>query len=125
MLLALLATVKSVQIDTVAYGCRYYRIRDLQTGVVLRNITESCNHSFGSAFVDTDASGKSPYGSHCSQRTACPRSARSIVAQAILEIPIEQCPTLTIVGAQVQRRCGLSAARGGALRLTSESNAEG
>jgi len=125
MLLALLATVKSVQIDTVAYGCRYYRIRDLQTGVVLRNITESCNHSFGSAFVDTDASGKSPYGSHCSQQTACPRSACSNVAQAILEIPIEQCPTLTSFGAQVQRRCGLSAARGGAPRLSSESNVEG
>jgi|EP01043_Picozoa_sp_COSAG02_P012180 hypothetical protein len=36
----------------------YYRIRDLKTGVVLRNITESCNHSFGSAFVDTDAAGE-------------------------------------------------------------------
>lgn len=35
----------------------YYRIRDLKTGVVLRNITESCNHSFGSAFVDSAADG--------------------------------------------------------------------
>jgi hypothetical protein len=35
----------------------YYRIRDLETGVVLRNLTESCNHSFGSAFVDTHKNG--------------------------------------------------------------------
>jgi len=31
----------------------YFRIRDLDSGVVLRNLTESCQHSFGSAFVDT------------------------------------------------------------------------
>jgi hypothetical protein len=31
----------------------YFRVRDLETGVVLRNLTESCDHSFGSAFVDT------------------------------------------------------------------------
>ena len=37
----------------------YYRIRDLASGVVLRNLTESCNHSFGSAFVDTHANGSS------------------------------------------------------------------
>jgi hypothetical protein len=30
----------------------YYRIRDLKSGVVIRNLTESCDHSFGSAFVD-------------------------------------------------------------------------
>eukprot|EP01047_Picozoa_sp_COSAG01_P035819 COSAG01_NODE_2769_length_7102_cov_6.325146_1_plen_361_part_00 len=35
----------------------YYRIRDLGTGIVLRNLTESCNHSFGSAFVDMHENG--------------------------------------------------------------------
>ena len=35
----------------------YYRIRDLTTGTVLRNLTESCNHSFGSAFVDIHQNG--------------------------------------------------------------------
>lgn len=35
----------------------YFRIRDLRTGAIIRNITESCNHSFGSAFIDTDANG--------------------------------------------------------------------
>lgn len=39
----------------------YFRLRDLDTGVVLVNLTDpvvdSCDHSFGSAFVDTLANG--------------------------------------------------------------------
>ena len=27
------------------------------TGAILRNLTESCNHSFGSAFIDTLSNG--------------------------------------------------------------------
>ena len=36
----------------------YYRIRSLDTGRVLSNISSSCNHSFGSAFVDVLPSGE-------------------------------------------------------------------
>ena len=60
---------KKLLMETIALACpehmghtdpqyascsSYYRIRDLESGTVLRNLTESCNHSLGSAFVDTD-----------------------------------------------------------------------
>ena len=35
----------------------YFRVRDLTTGHVLVNLTQSCNHSFGSAFVDKHENG--------------------------------------------------------------------
>ena len=35
----------------------YFRIRDLDSGAVIVNLTQSCNHSFGSAFVDTHENG--------------------------------------------------------------------
>ena len=35
----------------------YYRVRDLTSGTVIVNITESCNHAFGAAFVVTNAAG--------------------------------------------------------------------
>eukprot|EP01065_Artemidia_motanka_P051581 TRINITY_DN9129_c0_g7_i1.p1 TRINITY_DN9129_c0_g7~~TRINITY_DN9129_c0_g7_i1.p1 ORF type:complete len:355 (+),score=109.44 TRINITY_DN9129_c0_g7_i1:111-1175(+) len=35
----------------------YFRVREMATGAVLRNVTESCGHSFGSAFVDTLGNG--------------------------------------------------------------------
>ena len=40
-----------------AWCSSYFRIRDMKSGVVLRNLTESCQHSFGSAFVDTLTNG--------------------------------------------------------------------
>ena len=30
----------------------YIRIRDMATGVVVSNVTSSCNHTFGAAFVE-------------------------------------------------------------------------
>ncbi len=36
----------------------YYRVRDIIKGVVLTNITETCDHAFGSALVTAGASGQ-------------------------------------------------------------------
>ena len=35
----------------------YFRVRDLSSGRVIINITETCNHAFGAAFVETSAGG--------------------------------------------------------------------
>lgn len=35
----------------------YFRFRDMESGFIIRNLTESCDYSFGSAFVDKLANG--------------------------------------------------------------------
>lgn len=100
-------------------GRSYYRIRDLKTGVVLRNLTESCNHSFGSAFVDTDANGTPSYAKALSP--ACDVSNGLMIA-LLCGLWRAGAETLWVVGSAWWRPAlELGEQRGGLLASRSDS----